>query len=133
PRARDGGVGLVAAAAGRGVPPPRRHAPRARSRGPRGVGCVKLAAFDFDLPPDLIAQHPVSPRDAARMLEIAPDGIADRGVRDLPVRLRVGDVLVYNDTRVIKARLVGKRGAGLVEVTRHQMVEPAAWRPFARA
>jgi S-adenosylmethionine:tRNA ribosyltransferase-isomerase len=93
---------------------------------------VKLADFDFALPPELIAQHPVSPRDAARMLEIAPEGVADRFVRDLPVQLRRGDVLVYNDTRVIKARLVGKRGAGLVEVTLHQMVAPATWRAFAR-
>ena len=93
---------------------------------------MKLADFDFALPPELIAQHPVNPRDAARMLEIAPEGLADRGVRDLPMRLRRGDVLVYNDTRVIKARLVGKRGAALVEVTLHQMVEPATWRAFAR-
>jgi S-adenosylmethionine:tRNA ribosyltransferase-isomerase len=98
---------------------------------------VKLAEFDFDLPPDLIAQHPVSPRDAARMLEIAPhgladQGLADRGVRDLPQRLKRGDVLVYNDTRVIKARLAGKRGAGGVEVTLHRMVAPATWRAFAR-
>jgi S-adenosylmethionine:tRNA ribosyltransferase-isomerase len=93
---------------------------------------VKLADFDFALPPELIAQHPVDPRDAARMLEIAPESLADRGVRDLPMRLTRGDVLVYNDTRVIKARLVGKRGAALVEVTLHQMVEPATWRAFAR-
>jgi S-adenosylmethionine:tRNA ribosyltransferase-isomerase len=99
-------------------------------------GCVKLADFDFELPPDLIAQHPVSPRDAARMLEIAlgeaANGLADRQVRDLPARLRRGDVLVYNDTRVIKARLTGKRGAGLVEVTLHQIVAPDTWRAFAR-
>jgi S-adenosylmethionine:tRNA ribosyltransferase-isomerase len=93
---------------------------------------VKLGDFDFDLPPELIAQHPISPRDAARMLEVAPDGLADRVVSDLPARLRRGDVLIYNDTRVIKARLSGMRGARAVEVTLHQMAAPATWRAFAR-
>lgn len=93
---------------------------------------MKLSDFDFVLPPELIAQHPVSPRDAARMLEIAPDGLHDRAVRDLPGLLRRGDVLVYNDTRVIKARLAGRRGTAGVEVTLHQMVEPDRWRAFAR-
>ena len=93
---------------------------------------MKLADFDFILPPELTAQHPAEPRESARMLEIAPDALADRTVRDLPGVLRRGDVLVYNDTRVIKARLVGRRGAALVEVTLHQMVTPSLWRAFAR-
>ena len=62
--------------------------------------------FDFDLPPDSIAQHPVAPRDAARLL-IVGDTFEDRGVRDLPALLRPGDVMVFNDTRVIPARLFG--------------------------
>ncbi|MBL8839234.1 MAG: tRNA preQ1(34) S-adenosylmethionine ribosyltransferase-isomerase QueA [Alphaproteobacteria bacterium] len=93
---------------------------------------MKLSDFDFVLPPELIAQHPVSPRDAARLLEIAPGGLHDRSVQDLPALLRRGDVLIYNDTRVIKARLAGRRGTAGVEVTLHQMVAPDLWRAFAR-
>ncbi|MEE8500846.1 MAG: S-adenosylmethionine:tRNA ribosyltransferase-isomerase, partial [Kiloniellales bacterium] len=70
--------------------------------------------FDFDLPRELIAQHPAVPRDAARLLVIG-DGLQDRGVRDLPALLRPGDVMVVNDTRVIPARLFGRRGAANVE------------------
>ena len=72
--------------------------------------------FDFELPRELIAQHPVSPRDAARLL-VVNQGIDDRALRDLPGLLRPGDVLVVNDTRVIPARLFGRRGAAKVEVT----------------
>jgi S-adenosylmethionine:tRNA ribosyltransferase-isomerase len=92
---------------------------------------VKLSEFDFELPGGLIAQHPVEPRDAARLLEVG-DSLADRSVRDLPRLLRAGDVLVYNDTRVIKARLDGKRGEVPIEVTLHQRVDELTWRAFAR-
>jgi S-adenosylmethionine:tRNA ribosyltransferase-isomerase len=68
-----------------------------------------IADFNFALPPDRIAQHPVRPRDAARLLHVAPDGVADRMVRDLPELLRPGDVLVANDTRVILAQLTAHR------------------------
>ncbi len=91
--------------------------------------------FDFDLPRKLIAQHPAVPRDAARLLVVG-DGLSDcglqdrnlqdRGVRDLPALLRPGDVMVVNDTRVIPARLFGRRGAANVEVT---LTEPAATEP----
>ena len=67
---------------------------------------MRLADFDFDLPPDRIAQHPARPRDAARLLHVARDGFADRVVSDLPMLLRPGDVLVANDTRVIPAQLL---------------------------
>ena len=60
----------------------------------------------------LAAQRPVSPRDAARLLDVAPDGLHDRTVRDLPGLLRKGDLLVFNDTKVIPARLLGTRPAG---------------------
>jgi S-adenosylmethionine:tRNA ribosyltransferase-isomerase len=92
---------------------------------------VKLADFDFALPPELIAQAPASPRDAARMLAIGP-ALRDLGVRDLPAQLKRGDLLVYNDTKVIKARLRGKRGSAGVEVTLHQRLESDTWRAFAR-
>jgi S-adenosylmethionine:tRNA ribosyltransferase-isomerase len=70
---------------------------------------MRVDLFDFDLPDDLIAQRPVQPRDAARLLDVAPDGLHDRFVRDLPSLLRRGDLLVFNDTKVIPARLKGVR------------------------
>ena len=68
-----------------------------------------IADFDFALPPDRIAQHPARPRDAARLLHVTRDGLADQVVRDLPLLLRPGDVLVTNDTRVIPAQLTAHR------------------------
>ena len=87
--------------------------------------------FDFDLPRELIAQHPVRPRDAARLLEVG-DELADRAFRDLPELLGAGDILVFNDTRVIPSRLSGRRGAAAVEVTLHKAEGPGRWRAFAR-
>ncbi len=87
--------------------------------------------FDFDLPRELIAQHPVRPRDAARLLEVG-EGLADRTFRDLPELLQPGDILVFNDTRVIPTRLAGRRGAAAVEVTLHKAEGPGRWRAFAR-
>ena len=68
-----------------------------------------IADFDFALPPDRIAQHPARPRDAARLLHVTRDGLADQVVRELPELLRPGDVLVANDTRVIPAQLTAHR------------------------
>jgi S-adenosylmethionine:tRNA ribosyltransferase-isomerase len=93
---------------------------------------MKTADFDFDLPPALIAGEPARPRDAARLLDIGDDGFADRRVRDLPDLLRPGDLLVYNDTRVIPARLAGRRGEARVEVTLHRREASDRWRAFAR-
>ena len=70
---------------------------------------MRVDLFDFALPSELIAQRPVQPRDSARLLDVAADGLHDRGVRDLPGLLRRGDLLVFNDTRVIPARLQGVR------------------------
>lgn len=75
---------------------------------------MRVDLFDFELPDDLIAQRPVVPRDSARLLDVAPpddlgDGLHDRSVRDLPALLRRGDLLVFNDTKVIPARLKGVR------------------------
>ncbi|HTH16679.1 MAG TPA: tRNA preQ1(34) S-adenosylmethionine ribosyltransferase-isomerase QueA [Magnetospirillum sp.] len=88
--------------------------------------------FDFDLPRELIAERPVAPRDAARLLHVTTDGLADHIVRDLPALLQPGDVLVSNDTRVIPARLFGRRGEGGVEVTLHERVALDNWKAFAR-
>ena len=69
-----------------------------------------------------IAQHPVRPRDAARLLVVGEHAFEDRLIGDLPGRSRPGDLLVFNDTRVIPARLIGRRGDATVEVTFHQPV-----------
>src|SRR6185437_17022564 len=74
---------------------------------------MKLSDFDFDLPEDRIALRPAEPRDSARLLVLPPEseapggGMLDRTVRDLPSFLKPGDLLVFNDTRVIPARLNG--------------------------
>lgn len=93
---------------------------------------MKVAEFDFELPKELIADAPVRPRDAARMLVVRPDAVEDRTVRDLPAILAPGDLLVLNDTRVLPARLTGRRGDARVEVTLHKMAAPDRWRAFAR-
>jgi len=73
---------------------------------------VQLADFDFVLPAELIAQHPLPERAASRLLHCALDGTHDRWIADLPDLLAPGDLLVFNDTRVIKARLFGVKATG---------------------
>jgi S-adenosylmethionine:tRNA ribosyltransferase-isomerase len=92
---------------------------------------MKTALFDFDLPRERIAQAPAEPRDSARLLVVG-ETLADRGVRDLPALLRAGDALVVNDTRVIPARLTGRRGTAKMEVTLHRRRGPGDWLAFAR-
>lgn len=88
--------------------------------------------FDFELPRELIAERPVAPRDAARLLHVTSGALADGSVRDLPSLLQPGDVLVSNDTRVIPARLFGKRGEAGIEVTLHERIALDRWKAFAR-
>lgn len=71
-----------------------------------------LADFDFELPPELIAQHPAPERSASRLLDGRGDAPIDRVFRELPSLLEHGDLLVFNDTRVIKARLLGTKASG---------------------
>jgi S-adenosylmethionine:tRNA ribosyltransferase-isomerase len=92
---------------------------------------VKLSAFDFELPPSSIAQHPARPRDAARLLHVAAS-LGDHTVRDLPQLLRAGDVLVVNDTRVIPARLSAKRGQARIEITLDRPRQDGTWYALAR-
>ena len=92
---------------------------------------MKTDDFDFDLPKDRIAQRPAEPRDSARLLEVA-ENLADRAVRDLPNLLAPGDVMVFNDTRVIPARLNGLRGEAKIELTLHRRLANGSWRAFAR-
>jgi S-adenosylmethionine:tRNA ribosyltransferase-isomerase len=92
---------------------------------------MKVSEFDFELPAQLIADRPAVPRDSARLLEVAAT-LRDHVVRDLPALLRPGDVLVFNDTRVIPARLFGHRGTAAIEVTLHKCAAAARWHAFAR-
>lgn len=96
-----------------------------------------LSDFDFDLPEALIALRPANPRDAARLLVVRPgEGLEHARVRDLPGLLRPGDALVFNDTRVIPARLAGRRHRGesniAVEATLHRRLSPSRWSAFMR-
>ena len=95
---------------------------------------MRVDAFDFPLPADRIAQRPARPRDSARLLVVGPEPyrLDDRQVRDLPNLLRPGDLLVTNDTRVIPARLAGRRGEARVELTLIQADRPGMWRALAR-
>jgi S-adenosylmethionine:tRNA ribosyltransferase-isomerase len=94
---------------------------------------MRVDLFDFYLPPEHIALRPVRPRDAARMLVVRPDGpFEDAGVRDLPRLLRRGDVLVFNDTRVIPAQLEGRRGEARIGATLHKRIDLRRWQAFIR-
>jgi S-adenosylmethionine:tRNA ribosyltransferase-isomerase len=94
---------------------------------------VRVDLFDFELPSDRIALRPASPRDSARLLRVGANGVlADHVVRELPALLRAGDVLVFNDTRVIPAQLEGKRGEASIGATLHKREGPRAWRAFIR-
>lgn len=101
---------------------------------------MKTDLFEFDLPPDRIALRPASPRDAARLLVVKPGAIPeldDRGVGDLPDLLRAGDCLVVNDSKVIAARLKGRRiGRGstepAIEATLHKRLDGSHWVAFVK-
>src|SRR5438128_12446866 len=93
---------------------------------------MRVEDFHFELPRARIASHPCEPRDAARLLFIPAAGrFQDWLIADLPTLLRPGDLLVFNDTKVIPARLIGRRGEALVEVTVYRDVGGGAWHAFA--
>src|SRR5436190_18429951 len=98
---------------------------------------MRTDLFDFDLPPERIALRPVSPRDAARLLVVRPGSpLEDRGVRDLPDLLNPGDALVVNDTRVLAARLTGRRigrdTEPKIEATLIERLDGSRWRALVR-
>ena len=93
---------------------------------------MRVDLFDFDLPAELIALRPARPRDSARLLVVDGDEITDRTVLDLPQLLRAGDVLVFNDTRVIPAQLEGRRGEASIGATLHKREGPREWWAFVR-
>ncbi|MDH3660863.1 MAG: tRNA preQ1(34) S-adenosylmethionine ribosyltransferase-isomerase QueA [Alphaproteobacteria bacterium] len=93
---------------------------------------MRVADFDFALPKELIAQRPATPRERARLLRVEPDALDDHHVADLPELLRPDDLLVFNDTRVLPARLSARRGEAKVELTLHQPIDERSWRAFAK-
>ena len=92
---------------------------------------MRVDAFDFDLPRAAIATRPARPRDSARLLDLTA-GLGHRSVADLPNLLRPGDMMIFNDTQVIPARLVGIRGEARVELTLHRRCAEDRWKAFAK-
>lgn len=94
---------------------------------------MKVDIFDFDLDRSLIADKPANPRDTSKLLDLSEeDKITDRIFYELPDILHEGDVLVFNDTKVIPARLYGQRGEALVEVTLYHPVDGIRWQSFIK-
>lgn len=92
---------------------------------------MQLSTFDFDLPKERIAQDPVTPRDAARLMVVGKE-LQDKKIPDLVGLLQPGDLMIFNDTRVIPAKLEGKRGEASIEVNLHKHNEDGSWLAFAR-
>ena len=88
---------------------------------------MKTSDFNFDLPPELIANAPANPRDSARLLYINGFELQDKCMLDLPDLLKSSDVLVFNDTKVIPARLYGLRGQAKIEMTLFKQVDLSTW------
>lgn len=94
---------------------------------------MQVDIFDFELNRELIANQPVNPRDTSRLLDVTNDGkIFDRHFYDLPEVLQEGDVLVFNDTKVIPARLYGAKGEAKVEVTLYRPLDGIQWWSFIK-
>ena len=93
---------------------------------------MRVDLFDFDLPADRIALRPARPRDSARLLLVQGAEVADRQFLELPKLLRPGDVLVFNDTKVIPAQLEGRRGEASIGATLHKREGPREWHAFLR-
>jgi S-adenosylmethionine:tRNA ribosyltransferase-isomerase len=93
---------------------------------------MRVDLFDFELPQERIALRPARPRDSARLLLVAGGEISDRQMLELPDLLRPGDVLVFNDTKVIPAQLEGRRGEASIGATLHKREGPREWQAFLR-
>ena len=93
---------------------------------------MRVDLFDFDLPQSCIALRPAQPRDSARMLVLEGGTMRDKYVFDLPLELRAGDCLVFNDTLVIPAQLTGTRGEATIGATLHKRESLRAWRAFIK-
>jgi S-adenosylmethionine:tRNA ribosyltransferase-isomerase len=93
---------------------------------------MRVDLFDFELPQDRIALRPARPRDSARLLLVEGGEISDHQVLQLPDLLRPGDVLLFNDTKVIPAQLEGRRGDASIGATLHKREGPREWQAFLR-
>ncbi len=93
---------------------------------------MRVDLFDFELPADRIALRPARPRDSARLLLVEGDSVSDRQVLHLPQMLEPGDVLLFNDTKVIPAQLEGRRGEARIGVTLHKREGVRSWWAFVR-
>ncbi|MBB4612630.1 tRNA preQ1(34) S-adenosylmethionine ribosyltransferase-isomerase QueA [Novosphingobium taihuense] len=94
---------------------------------------MRVDLFDFELPQENIALRPARPRDSARLLGVGHEGpFRDLTVLDLPSLLNPGDVLVFNDTRVIPAQLEGQRGQARIGATLHKRIDLRRWQAFVR-
>src|SRR5689334_18855738 len=93
---------------------------------------MRVADFDFDLPAERIALRPARPRDSARLLLVHGAQISDHEVIELPDLLRPGDVLIFNDTKVIPAQLEGRRGDASIGATLHKREGARQWQAFLR-
>ena len=91
-----------------------------------------LQDYDYVLPPDSIAQVPASPRDTAKMLDCSGAILQDRQICDLPDIVRPGDLIIVNDTRVLRAQLTGYRGIGKIRFTLHKRASDSVWHAFAK-
>jgi S-adenosylmethionine:tRNA ribosyltransferase-isomerase len=96
------------------------------------TGIMRVDLFDFELPPERIALRPARPRDSARLLQITGAVLSDHVVGELPGLLHPGDVLVFNDTKVIPAQLEGYRGNAKLGATLHKRAGPRDWWAFIR-
>ncbi len=97
---------------------------------------MRVSDFDFHLPPENIALRPAVPRESAKLLHVA-DSLEDKIVADLPSLLKAGDVLVFNDTKVIPAALTGNRIGRLgttpkIEALLHMRLDGARWKAFVK-
>lgn len=93
---------------------------------------MRVDLFDFELPQDRIALRPARPRDSARLLLVEGRDVSDHQVLELPQLLCRGDVLVFNDTKVIPAQLEGRRGEAGIGATLHKREGPREWQAFLR-
>ncbi|MBM4153360.1 MAG: tRNA preQ1(34) S-adenosylmethionine ribosyltransferase-isomerase QueA, partial [Kiritimatiellaceae bacterium] len=93
---------------------------------------MNVDLFDFELPRHYIADHPASPRDSARLLDLTGPAFSDRIIRELPMLLQPGDLLIGNNTKVIPARLDGLRGDVQIEATLHMRTADDEWLAFAK-
>ena len=93
---------------------------------------MRVSDFDFSLPEDAIASYPAEPRDASKLLCVSKSCFYDRIISELPELLSPGDLLVFNQSKVIPARLFGKRGDANIEILLHKKTGDSTWETFAR-